>query len=171
VELATFRGCCVLVTHEPQEALGLTSRLVVLEAGRVVQSGTPEEVAARPRTPYVADLVGVNLLPGLGQGGHVVLASGALVSVRGGAEGPVLALIHPRAVGLYRDRPHGSPRNVWPATVGDIDPEGELVRVRLTGAVPLVAELTAAARDELGLAPGADVWASVKATEVAVYPL
>ena len=92
------------------------------------------------------------------------------MAVAGRTEGQVLALIHPRAVGLYRNRPDGSPRNVWPAPVEDVDREGDLVRVRLGGAVPLVAELTAAARTELALAPGVEVWVSVKATEVAVYP-
>jgi len=52
----------------------------------------------------------------------------------------------------------------------DAVPEGDRVRVRLGGAIPLVAELTAAARAELALAPGLEVWVSVKATEVAVYP-
>ena len=82
----------------------------------------------------------------------------------------MLVVIHPRAVGLYRSRPEGSPRNVWLARVEDIDPEGELVRVRLGGDTPVVAELTRAAREELALVPGAEVWASVKATEIAVYP-
>src|SRR5438477_1050511 len=112
-ELATFGGCCVLVTHEPYEAVSLTSRLVVLESGHVVQAGSPDEVAARPRTPYAADLVGVNLLAGRGEGGRVVLGSGATVAVPGGAQGRVLALMHPRAVSLYGRRAEGSPRNVW----------------------------------------------------------
>src|SRR5437660_2600430 len=169
-ELARFGGCCVLVTHEPHEALGLTSHLVVLEGGRVVQAGTPQEVAARPRSSYVADLVGVNLLSARGDGGQVVLDSGAALLVPARTEGRVLVVIHPRAVGLYRSRPEGSPRNVWLARVEDIDPEGELVRVRLGGDTPVVAELTRAAREELALVPGAEVWASVKATEIAVYP-
>ena len=169
-QLAAFGGVCVLVSHEPHEVLGLTSHVVVLQDGRVAQAGTPEDLAARPRTRYAADLVGVNLLDGRGLDGRVVLASGASVAVASSAQGPVLALIHPRAVGLYRNRPEGSPRNVWQAPVEDLDPEGDRVRVRLGGAIPLVAELTAAARAELALAPGLEVWVSVKATEVAVYP-
>ncbi len=55
--LDAFRGVRLLVTHDPLEALALASQLVVLEDGRVVQSGSPTEVAERPRSAYVADLV------------------------------------------------------------------------------------------------------------------
>ena len=48
-------------------------------------------------------------------------------------------------------------------------PHGTTVRCELAGAVPLVADVTATAFAELGLAPGSEVWAAVKASEVAVY--
>ncbi len=54
----------VLVTHDPLDALVLADHLVVLEHGAVVQSGPPAEVAAAPRTDYVAGLMGLNLLRG-----------------------------------------------------------------------------------------------------------
>ena len=47
---------------------------------------------------------------------------------------------------------------------------GDRVRVRVTGTVPVVAEVTPAAAAEIHLADGGPVWASVKATEVTVYP-
>lgn len=47
----------VLVTHDRQEALRLAQHLVVLEAGRVVQAGSPAELAAAPATPFVEELV------------------------------------------------------------------------------------------------------------------
>jgi molybdate transport system ATP-binding protein len=48
-------------------------------------------------------------------------------------------------------------------------PHGATVRCELDGEVPLVADVTATAFAELGLAPGSAVWAAVKASEVAVY--
>jgi molybdate transport system ATP-binding protein len=170
--LATYDGVRILVTHDPLEALALATTIVVVEGGRVVQSGAPEEVRARPRSRYVADLVGVNLLEGRGRGHDVVLASGARLTV---AEAPppgdVLAVVHPRAVALHRgERPRGSPRNVWEATAGALDFEGDRVRVRLEGEVPLVAEVTPAAVHDLGVVEGSSVWASAKATEISVYP-
>jgi molybdate transport system ATP-binding protein len=59
---------------------------------------------------------------------------------------------------------------VWPGVAGSLDREGDRVRVRVGGPVPIVAEVTAAAVDDLHLAEGGDVWVSVKATEVTVYP-
>jgi molybdate transport system ATP-binding protein len=72
-------------------------------------------------------------------------------------------------VALHRGRPEGSPRNVWSATVADLQVEPDRVRVELAGPVPLVAEVTPAAVTELGLAPGAAVWATVKAVDLTAY--
>jgi molybdate transport system ATP-binding protein len=66
--LATFPGARLLVTHDPIDALVLADRLVVLEAGRVTQDGTNAEVVRRPVSRYVAVLVGVILLVGVGAG-------------------------------------------------------------------------------------------------------
>src|SRR5207237_6354371 len=74
--LREFAGVNLLVTHDPLEAIALADRLIVIEHGRIVQSGTPAEVAERPRTGYVADLVGVNLLRGRAAGGVVQVDGG-----------------------------------------------------------------------------------------------
>ena len=66
--LADFTGPCLLVTHDPLEALVLADRLIVLEDGRIVQEGTPAHIARRPATDYVAKLVGLNLYAGHADG-------------------------------------------------------------------------------------------------------
>jgi molybdate transport system ATP-binding protein len=169
-QLASFNGVRLLVTHDPLEAMALADRLVVLEHGSVVQTGAPGEVTARPRSRFVADLAGVNLLRGQARGDHVMLAGGVSVAAADAGDGDAFAVIHPRAVALYRTRPDGTPRNVWQGQVDGVDLYGERVRVRVMGPVPLVAEVTRGAVDELGLTPGAVVWMVVKATEVSVYP-
>jgi molybdate transport system ATP-binding protein len=168
-QLASFGGVRLIVTHDPLEAIALADRLVVLENGQVVQSGTPEEVTARPRSRFVADLAGVNLLRGKGRGDHVELA-GASIAAPDAGDGDVFAVIHPRAVALYLSRPEGTPRNVWQGEVEDIDLHGDRVRVRVKSPVPLVAEVTPAAVRDLRLHAGATVWVAFKATEVSVYP-
>jgi molybdate transport system ATP-binding protein len=135
-----------------------------------VQTGSLADVSARPRSRYVADLVGVNLLAGTGGDGAIITATGGRIVPADPAHGPALAVIQPHAVALYRSPPGGSPRNVWPATVTDIDRHGDRVRVRLDGEVPLVAEITPAALDALALQPGDAIWATVKATEITTYP-
>ncbi|HEX6311076.1 MAG TPA: ABC transporter ATP-binding protein, partial [Acidimicrobiia bacterium] len=170
--LASYPGVRVLVTHDPIEAMALGDRIVIVEDGRVVQDGAPAEVRARPRSRYVADFVGVNLVRGRGDGAGIALANGGrLTSADGvGRDQAVHAVIHPRAVSLHTSRPEGSPRNVWATRVEGIDDEGERMRVQLGEPMPLVAEVTPSAAAELGLAPGSPVWVSVKATEVAVSP-
>ena len=168
--LASFPGIRLVVTHDPLEAVALADRLVVMENGRLVQTGTPAEVTERPRSQYVADLVGVNLLKGAADHGSVRIPGGPVVAAAGAESGEVFAVIHPRAVAVYRTRPEGSPRNVWPGRASGIELIGDRVRVRIDGEVPVVAEVTPAALKELDLDEGGEVWLSFKATDVGVYP-
>ncbi|MFN2462986.1 MAG: ABC transporter ATP-binding protein [Candidatus Dormibacteria bacterium] len=168
--LASFAGLRLLVTHDPLEAMTMADRLVVVENGRVTQVGSPSEVAARPRSAYVAALVGVNLLRGSARGGLVSLHGGGEIHAAGAPDGDVFAVVHPRTVALYRRRPEGSPRNVWAGTASDLEALGDRVRLRIAGEVPLVAEVTPRSASELALAEGGEVWMAVKATEVDVFP-
>ena len=165
-------GVRILVTHEPIDALAIADRIAVLEGGRVVQDVAPEELRVRPRSRYVADLVGVNLFRGTltatglrtENGAEIVAADAA------SASGPGFVTIHPRAVALYANRPDGSPRNVWRGRVTDVDDEGERLRVQLEGDLVIVAEITPSAAQALNVAPGAELYATAKATDITVYP-
>ncbi len=75
--LETFDGMRILVTHDPVDAYALADRVAILDAGRIVQVGTLSEVAAHPRSRYVADLVGVNLVTGNVGDGVLVTGAGA----------------------------------------------------------------------------------------------
>ncbi len=169
--LATFSGIRLLVTHDPLDAAALADRLVILEQGRVIQTGSFADVSAHPRSNYVAELVGVNLLRGLGHGDHLELPSGAMVVVPGAGSGEALAVIHPRSIALHIQPPAGSPRNVAAGSVESIESLGDRVRVRIAGSVPLIAEITPAARRDLDLGAGTPVWTSFKATDVTVFPV
>jgi molybdate transport system ATP-binding protein len=164
-----FAGATVLVTHDPVDAYALADRVVVVEDGAVVQAGSLAEVAAHPRSRYVAELVGINLLAGSVVDGVFTTASGGSVVVVDAVDGPAFAAIRPQAISLHRTHPEGSQRNVWRLSVGDIDQQHDRVRVRLLGALPLVAEITPAAITAMGIRTGDDVWAAVKATEVTTY--
>jgi molybdate transport system ATP-binding protein len=78
--LTGHEGAAVLVTHDPVDALMLADRLVVIEDGRAVQEGDAESVTARPRTDYIARLVGLNLYRGKASGHTVRLESGAVLT-------------------------------------------------------------------------------------------
>ncbi|MFB0631912.1 ABC transporter permease [Streptomyces sp. AB3(2024)] len=173
--LSGFDGVCLIVTHDPVEAVSLADRVLVLSDGRTLQDAAPAEVTRRPRSPWVARMLGRNAWPGttsadglaLGPGGRLVVAE----ALPEGAE--ALAIIAPEAVSVHRERPGGSPRNIWPGTIREITAVGSRLRVLVGSAeVPdLVAEVTPEAAAELGLADGAAVWTSVKATEVTLVRL
>ena len=178
--LGGFAGVRVLVTHDPVEAMTLADRIVVLENGVMTQSGTPDELRRAPRTPFVADLVGVNLFAGrlvpLDEGtGTVVMADGAGRLVvpwpddlpRERVEG-VLAVLRPADVVLHVSEPEGSARNVFHGSIAEISVEGERARVRLTSSPPIVSEVTRGSVQRLDLHEGGGVWASFKAVEVAL---
>jgi molybdopterin-binding protein len=176
VELQASSGIpFVHVTHDLNEALHLGTRLVLLDAGRVVQSGPPAEVLARPASLAAARAVGTeNLLGGtvlthrdaegcsevdLG-GTRVVtlkldLEPGARVTLGLRAEEILLALkpIH-----------QTSARNVIAGTIEQIAAQGAGVELRVTTPAPFRVLVTQASVRELGLGPGTAVWLLIKAT-------
>ncbi|HYN33288.1 MAG TPA: ABC transporter ATP-binding protein [Ilumatobacteraceae bacterium] len=168
--LSTFDGVRLLVTHDPIDAYALADRIAILERGRIAQIGTIAEVTAHPRSRYVAELVGTNLVRGVVTDGVLVTDTGARIRVAA-ESGPVFAVIRPQAITLSLGvDPNSSARNVWSGIVGDIDRLGDRARVVVSGPLPVVAEITTASLDALGLRPGDAVHAALKATDIATYP-
>jgi molybdate transport system ATP-binding protein len=160
----------VLVTHDVLDAVLLADEVVVLEGGRVVERGSTTQVLTRPTSAFAARIAGLNLVRGSATGATVRGPGGLHIaglpdeSVRDGQD--AVAVFSPAAVGVYREEPHGSPRNVLRATVTDLEPHGHQVRVHTAY---VAADITPAALAELGLSPGDEVVLTVKASEVAVY--
>ncbi|HEX5332988.1 MAG TPA: ABC transporter ATP-binding protein [Cellulomonas sp.] len=185
--LAAFGGPSILVTHDPLEAMVLADRLLVLEAGRIVQEGAPADVARRPATDYVARLVGLNLYTGtmtdratrrvdLDAGG-VLYAAGhgqdaddedAPAADQAGTD--MLVVLAPTAISIHTSRPDaGSPRNTWTGVVAGLELLTDRVRVAVDGTPSALVDITPAAVAELRLAAGQRVWLTAKATEVIAY--
>ena len=174
----------LLITHDPTDAFVLADRVYILEEGRLTQSGTPDELRRAPATDYAADLSGINLVRGTARNGEITVtpddgadsdAGGRRTAVLLHAadtttSGPVLATIHPRAIALHRERPSGSPRNVWRTTAEAVEPLGDITRVLLGTPLRLTADITPGAAHELLIRPGTSLWVSVKATEVELAP-
>ncbi len=162
--------CRLVVSHDPVDAHALADRVVVLEGGRVTQRGTMSELAAAPRTTYVADLMGTNLLHGRLRGSTFDVDGGGALTVGAHAapDGDAIATVRPNAISLHPARPVGSPRNVWSTTIVGVDRSADRVRVRLDVPLRLVVEVTEAGLAALDAGPGEPVWASVKASEITV---
>lgn len=145
--LADFDGVALVVTHEAIDALTLADDVLVLDRGRVAQRGTPQDVAARPATDHVARLVGVNLV----------------------REPDSLITFSPRDVTVSLAAPEGSARLRWRGPVASAQQHGDAVRLLVDSTPALLADVTPQAVAELALAPGREVWLSVKATAVDRY--
>ncbi|GAB2941396.1 ABC transporter ATP-binding protein [Micromonospora polyrhachis] len=193
--LTAHQGATLLVTHDPLDALVLADRLLVVEDGRLVQQGDPAEVAARPRTEYVASLVGLNLYRGQADGHTVTLADGPVLTVADQVHGAVFVAFPPSSVTLSQIKP-GDEGNTWPVRVTGVEPYGDNLRVRLTGMQPgpadspttirphvdvghpadapatgqLAADVSPAVVARLDLRTGARLWAMIDPATTRAYP-
>jgi len=168
--LSDFGGPCLLVTHDPLDALVLADRLLVLEDGKIVQEGTPAAVARRPATEYVSKLVGLNLYAGDVDGAKVRLrGGGSFVVPDHHQHGEVLVALRPSAVIISTDQPQTSARNSWPAIVVGLTLLTDRVRIDLEGEPSALVDVTPSAVSELELTSGSRVWLTAKATDLEVY--
>ncbi len=169
----------VLITHDLVDVLTIADRVLVIESGRIAETGSTAGVLAAPRSRFGARFAGVNLVTG------TVGADDALTTQWGttwhgvraedlAAGQPAVAVFAPAAVAVYRDIPHGSPRNTVQVTVAELDSRGPAIRVRADeqpdGAPGLAADITADSAAELRLATDDRVYFTVKAQEVRIHP-
>ncbi len=174
--LRTLRCVTLYVTHSPLEALLFGDRIVVIERGRVTQTGTRDDLLRHPRSRYVAELMGTNLFAGRSRvdaAGAVVRTSDGDLAVLDAAEpGEVYVTVDPRQITLHPHPPEGSAQNVFSGPILELAPEppsGERIRVILGTRPPLVAEVTREAVAGLSLREGMTVHASFKATGTRTY--
>jgi molybdate transport system ATP-binding protein len=175
--LAELSCSTLYVTHGPAEALAFGEVITVLERGRVSQRGTAEELMRRPRSPYVAEFLGVNFFrcrsaTGIGRVvARIAHAEGMLYVTDSPVESDCVAVVHPRDITVSLEAPAGTARNVFAGAIEELVPEppaGERVRIVLDSTPPLTAEVTRQSADALGLRPGLRVYASFKAAGVVV---
>jgi molybdate transport system ATP-binding protein len=165
----------VLVTHDFAEAAALGDRVAIVDAGRLLQEGTPSDLAAAPQSAFVADFTGAVVLTGTARGGpdgltHVDLDGGGAVTSTDRADGPVAVSVYPWEIAIEPagEAPHGSTQNRLAAEVLSVTVVGNRVRLGLAGPQPLAAEITRTSAEALGLRPGVRVTASWKATATRV---
>ncbi|HEY7453598.1 MAG TPA: ABC transporter ATP-binding protein [Thermoleophilaceae bacterium] len=161
----------LLVTHDFAEAAQLGDRVGIIDRGRVVQEGTASELAATPRSSFVADFTGAVVLTGTARQApdgltRVELDGGGTVTSTDAGAGPVAVSVYPWEIAVEpaKDEPHGSAQNRLTAEVLSVTTVGNRVRLGLAGPQPLVAEITLASAERLQLHPGARVTATWKAT-------
>ncbi len=173
--LADTSTTALVATHDQMEALQLADRMVVLNEGKIVQSGVPSEVINRPCDEFVANFVGMeNIMTGRVASAYEGMLdlemAKARISVpgKGGVDDQAVFCIRPEYVTVDTFDPSGetSARNVFPATISKILPVGVMQKLQLDCGFPLVAYLTRQSLDNLHLCEGKRVFASFKASAV-----
>jgi molybdopterin-binding protein len=173
------------VTHDFDEALRLGDLVAVLADGQIAQSGTPEQVFRYPNSPFVAHFVGTgNVLAGEVQRARTgetereeagtedsqfaarFLSGPLVLDVVAEREGPAHAVIRPEDIIVSRTELPSSARNRVAATIVRLERVGPVAHVHLDVGRPLVAAVTTASADEMGLVPGMTVTIAFKATAV-----
>ncbi len=177
----------VVITHDSADAVGLADRIAVMERGRIVQIGTPDELLNHPHTPFVAAFTGAELL----LDGSVTAVAEDLVQVMlagGGALWAALpagrhwqvergAHVHvtyrPEDVVLSstENTAELSARNQFRLRVATLSAGGGLVRLRLEGPPVLTALVTRTSCEAMGLRPGREVIAHLKAAALKALPV
>ena len=129
----------VIVTHDQEEAMSMASRLAVMDAGRIVQIGTPHELYEHPASRFVADFIGIANILDLGNGQWLAL--------------------RPEKIALSTDRP--ATAQAISGEVMDIAYEGDRSLYRIAvkgGAAMLVSRANAVRSREEAFRRGQPVW-------------
>ncbi len=166
----------IMVTHDQEEALTMSDRIVVMNEGRIEQVGTPTEIYAKPATPFVADFVGrMNFLRGrLSPCGRVdvgglPLSLGEAVTIAPGSE--VTVCVRPEDVRL-RDSQPGAP-NTLSVRIGRMEFMGNHVSATLDvpdRGLALIADLSINDIRELSLAPDTALIVTLPPDRLRVFP-
>ncbi len=165
----------ILVTHDQEEALGISDRVVVMSRGRIAQTGTPTEIYDAPADPFVASFVGrasrfaavVDAPPGtLRAGPHRLHAEAARPLLFGT---PVTCFLRPEHLRLHR--PANPPAGSLEAIVTGMEFLGPVCRITLEApSLRLLATVAPDALASLGAQPGAILAASLSAAHLMVFP-
>jgi molybdate transport system ATP-binding protein len=163
------------VTHAPEEAFALGERVVVLEAGRVIADGMPQDVLKAPRRETIARIVGfenvfdATVAAIMESQGTMVCRLDAnhlelevpLTSARVGAR--VRVAVRAGDIMIAAERPRGlSARNTFEGRVVEMRRAGVTVVAMVDSGVTFEVHVTPGAAEELGLAPGRQVWLVLK---------
>ena len=96
----------LFVTHDQVEAIGMSDRIVLMKAGRIVQQGSPRDIYLRPNSVFTADFMGrSNLLPGVLEAGGATARAQTAIGPISGVAGPdlapgaqVMVVVRPQAI-------------------------------------------------------------------------
>jgi molybdopterin-binding protein len=162
------------VTHNFEEAVALGDRIAVLNAGRIVQVGLPDEIFRKPASEFVARFVGVrNILQGdllPGEGGYKLLTLDSIqIAVVTELTGRVRASIRPEDIFIFQELRGSSVRNTFRGRIVEIADRGTLLYVTVHLPPDMTCVITRRSLEELELAVGQEVAIGFKASAIHVF--
>ena len=169
----TTKTTVVHITHHFEDIFALADRVAVMQGGRIVQTGTPDEVFRKPATEFVAAFTGMeNVYRGVSRvrDGEAAIDLGAItVRTVTAVEGDVCVGVRPEEVIVSREPFESSATNVFSGTVTEVQQNGMFSKVVVDAGRPFVAVLTRQSIARLGLAEGEPAYVTFKASAVHVF--
>jgi tungstate transport system ATP-binding protein len=171
-------AAAILTTHEQMDALRLADRMVVMQQGKIVQSGTPSSVSNQPVNEFVATFAGIeNIFTGIvtaaDNGLFSIAVAGKTIEImgNGATQEEVTICVRPEHVVISLANPEAtaSTRNIFTCKVNKIVQPGLYTKVYLDCGFSLVASITNRSFENMELHPGSQVFASFKATAVHIF--
>ena len=168
-----FKKTILHISHDMEEALSLGDKIGIMEQGRIIQVGSPQEVFQKPVNKFVAGFVGHdNIFRGRieeKEGRKVVLVEGvefytASGNLPSGEEG--FLLLPAEGIILSPTPIKSSARNCFPGTVSSIEERGFISIVGLDIGIPIIAKITKNSAQEMGVRIGGKLFATFKATSL-----
>lgn len=162
------------VTHDFNEALALADKIAIMRQGKIVQTGTPEEVFQCPESDFVAEFVGSKNI----FGGEVVQADGhtkvkfgtdLTVTITNEAEGKVNLIIRPEDIIISTQSFTSSARNCYQGVITEVQKRVSLVEIKVDVGVELTSYITYHSFQKMELEVGDEVYITFKASAVHIY--
>jgi molybdopterin-binding protein len=163
----------VHVTHDHAEAMILADRIGVMNDGRIVQIGTPDEVFSKPMSEFVANFVGFeNVFRGFSKienGIAKIDINGIRVEAVTDMEGPVKVCVRPEDILISKKPFKSSARNLFKGKVVEISERGPLIKLKVAAGINFVIFITRRSFLEMAINVGSEVYLSFKASSVHVF--
>lgn len=166
----------IQVTHDYEEAVALAGKLAVMEAGTVVQTGSPEDIFQHPKSAFIAGFVGIKNF----YRGSIKRKSEDLVVfktaeleidvVTDAADGSGCLILRGEDISVANEEPRTSARNHFKGCVLDLEPARLGVEVRIDIGIQITAIITSESVEALTIREGGEIWVNFKATAARYLP-
>jgi molybdopterin-binding protein len=162
------------VTHNFEEAIALGERVAVLNEGRIVQVGKPEDIFHHPATEFVARFaLSRNIFSGEARAEEdsytIIDVEGTRLIAAMGAEGKVRFSLRPEDILISKERLRSTARNSLQGTINHISHRGAIIYVTVSMPPDFVCLITRQSFEELELREGVRVWLTFKASAIHIF--